>query len=223
MEVVKNQLLQDEKVRWVYTLDLETTCQTDLRDRADLTMTQRDEIFQTEMQANEVTEIGALLCPKDMGAVFGRFDELVRPLEPRVTPFSLELCPHITLDKMKNAMPFPTVMNRLVKTILSIVEKDGDTLENVAFLQWGDFDWKQIRRECNRHNMAYPAFAGKVNVKNWFKKAHGQIKPGTKSKGGIDNALQMLGQKFQGVPHGAYADAYNTWRVYRALRVQGKV
>ncbi len=223
IDQVKNQLLADDKVKWVYTLDLETTCGVDLRDRKDVPEEEGRRIFEEENAERETTEIGAVLCPKDQSLVYSRFDSLVCPLNPRVTPFSLELCPHITLEEMKKAMPFPMVLNRMVQRILAVLEPEGETLENVAFLQWGGFDWKQIIRECNRHNLAPPAFAGKVDVKKWFKKAHGPLDPGTKAMSGVDAALRTLRQRFQGVPHKAYSDAYNTWRIYRALRIQGKL
>lgn len=218
-----NQLLATPIVKWVLVLDLETTCGEDLRDRPDLTAEERELRFQAEGPDREITEIGAVLSPKNWSGVFMRFSTLVRPQVPRVTPFSLELCPHINLDAMKAAMSFPMVWNQLMAKIDSTLKEEGETLENVAFLQWGGFDWKQLKQEWARNNMPPSAFAGKVDVKKWFKKKYGPLARGTKVRSGVEAALLRLRMKFTGSPHIAYNDAHNTWRVYQALRVQGDI
>jgi inhibitor of KinA sporulation pathway (predicted exonuclease) len=227
-----SQLLSNPKVRYILVFDLETTCWK----QSDASPEQQKADFLAQLGRCEVTEVGAVLAPVDFGGKtpLMRFSELVQPLvEPVVTDHSLTITPHITQEKMNKARRLDQVWKRLEDAIQATLDAQAQTLEmpmdsfgNVVYSSWGAFDRNQLKQEEKRHKQhgspfRRTPFLGHLNLKDIAKE---HFNPGPHKAGqGLKSVLKAAGMPFQGNPHEAYADAYNTWRIYRLMRAAGAV
>jgi inhibitor of KinA sporulation pathway (predicted exonuclease) len=151
----------------------------------------------------EIIELGAVLLDAD-GAVAGEFETFVRPVRhPRLTAFCTELTGIVQAD-VDAAPPF----RQALAAFLAFAGDWG----RLAFCSWGSFDHKILARDCAWHGIPVPAFATVRNLKHEFaaaRRTHRGIS--------IAQALQALGERFDGRPHRGLADARNVARVLHRL------
>lgn len=92
--------------------------------------------------------------------------------------------------------------------VIKDVNKAGYALAKYPWASWGNYDAKQMLRDCARHGITYPFSGSHINVKDQHAFTTG------KSRGiGLSNALKEMGMEFIGDPHKAYDDAFNVARV----------
>ena len=166
----------------VLVIDLEATCDD------------ADGLPASDM---EIIEIGAVWATVE-GTVLDTFRALVRPVvRPQLTPFCRQLT-NIQQADVDGAELFPTVAARLA-SFAQLHQPLGATWGS-----WGQFDAKQLARDCERHGIQNPlaAFAH-VNLKRRFAKAR-KIK-----EVGMARALQMVGLPLDGSHHRGLDDARN--------------
>ena len=166
----------------VLVIDLEATCDDG------------DGLSASEM---EIIEIGAVWATAE-GTVLDTFQALVRPVvRPQLTPFCRQLT-NIQQADVDGAELFPAVAARLA-SFAQLHQAEGATWGS-----WGQFDAKQLSRDCERHGIKSPlaAFAH-VNLKRRFAKGR-KIK-----EVGMARALQMVGLPLDGSHHRGLDDARN--------------
>jgi inhibitor of KinA sporulation pathway (predicted exonuclease) len=145
----------------------------------------------------EIIEIGAA-CATEEGIVLDTFQVLVRPVvRPQLTEFCRQLT-GIQQADIDAAEPFPFAAAALA----SFAQRhlvSGDTGGS-----WGQYDFKQLARDCERHGIPDPLAAFQhVNLKRRFAKSR-KIK-----EVGMAKALQMVGLSLDGAHHRGLDDALN--------------
>ena len=145
----------------------------------------------------EIIEIGAVWATAE-GNVLDTFQALVRPVvRPQLTPFCRQLT-NIQQADVDGALLFPTVAARLA----SFAQRHQ--APGATWGSWGQFDAKQLARDCERHGIQNPLAAFEhVNLKRRFAKAR-KIK-----EVGMARALQMVGLPLDGSHHRGLDDARN--------------
>jgi inhibitor of KinA sporulation pathway (predicted exonuclease) len=145
----------------------------------------------------EIIEIGAVWATAE-GNVLDTFQALVRPVvRPQLTPFCRQLT-NIQQADVDGAELFPAVAARLA----SFAQRHQ--APGATWGSWGQFDAKQLARDCERHGIQNPLAAFEhVNLKRRFAKAR-KIK-----EVGMARALQMVGLPLDGAHHRGLDDARN--------------
>src|SRR5690606_38540262 len=97
----------------------------------------------------EVIEVGACWVAPG-GTVLDRFQAYVRPLNnPQLTPFCIKLT-GIEQTSIDSAPHWPVVAAALAEFVLRHQQSDS------FWGSWGNYDARQIERECARHGTANP-------------------------------------------------------------------
>ena len=167
--------------------DLEATCQVDNKD------------FDME-----TIEIGAVAVGEGL-VVKGSFDIFIKPvINPVLSEFCTELT-HIKQSVVDNAQSFDAAYDIFFDWLNNL-----KTNSNLIFYSWGDYDKKQLEKDCRRNGFNSPwEIYPHINLKKALCK-HLNIK--TK---GVGRMLKILGLDFEGVPHSGIADAKNIHRIWQ--------
>ena len=158
----------------------------------------------------EIIEIGAVAVDAATGDVVARFGSFVRPVRnPVLTSFCKSLTT-ITQDQVDGAPAFPEALAAFAAWL--------GRFESPVFCSWGDYDRKQLEKDCNFHRLPFPFTNGHRNLKAEFSDALR-----TPKRFGLGQALGRLGLTFTGTPHRGIDDARNIARVYKQiLRDEGR-
>ena len=149
----------------------------------------------------EIIEIGAVLLDGD-DQVAGQFQCFVKPvLNPLLTPFCTALT-GIKQSDVESAGTFPDAARALSHWLRSDVP-----VSPTRWASWGDYDRKQLNRDCERHQVANPLALPHQNVKTAFAHAHGG------HGWALGDALAHVGLAFEGTLHRGLDDALNIARL----------
>ncbi|MGC1273304.1 MAG: 3'-5' exonuclease [Planctomycetaceae bacterium] len=161
----------------------------------------------------ETIEIGAVRLASAVGPADGEFSEFVRPIaSPKLSPFCISLT-SIRQEDVDSVEYFWSVFPRFV-------EWCGP--EPFVFCSWGSYDLGQLRADCDRHGMAFPAaLECHINLKKEFARLRGE------KVRGMARALKAAGLSLEGTHHRAIDDARNIARlallILSALETEGGV
>ena len=153
---------------------------------------------------NEIIEIGAVVLD-DTREVLGEIQRFVRPVR---NPTLSEFCKQLTSIRQSDvdtAQIFPDVLADFQKQVEDI---SGKRLADLVFCSWGDYDRKQLMKDCQYHRVPYP-FGVHWNVKKEFAKRR-RIRPV-----GIARALNILRMPLEGTHHRGIDDARNIAKIFR--------
>jgi inhibitor of KinA sporulation pathway (predicted exonuclease) len=173
----------DQSSSTILVVDLEATCANDAS---------------LAPEAMEIIEIGAVWAKPD-GTVLNHFQAFVRPLQrPTLTPFCVGLT-GIQQSEVDAAPLFPVAANAL-RAFAAKRREPG-----VIWVSWGDYDHKQIDRDCARHRIECPLQLPHENLKRLFAKSQRIGKEVT-----LATACELTKGKLEGRYHRALDDAINT-------------
>lgn len=166
----------------VLVIDLEATCD------------EGDGLPASDM---EIIEIGAVWATAE-GTVLDTFQALVRPVvRPQLTRFCRQLT-NIEQADVDAAELFPAAAARLTDFA------QRHRAQAATWGSWGQYDAKQLVRDCERHGIQHPLAAFEhVNLKRRFAKARKM------KEVGMARALQMVGLPLDGSHHRGLDDARN--------------
>lgn len=172
-------------------IDLECTC-------SDTTTPATDRIAPEEM---EIVELGAVIATP-AGEVLDRFGRFVRPVEhPVLTDFCRGLT-SIRQTDVDAAQPLATVLRELEIWLTATMPRLS------VWASWGDFDRKQLERECRRKELPSPiAELPHINLKAGFAKRR------RSKQVGMAKALEIAGLPLIGRHHRGLDDATNIARL----------
>lgn len=171
-------------------LDLEATCAED----KSIPRPQRETI-----------EIGAVMLNAESLQVEGEWQRFVQPVvRPQLTPYCTQLT-SITQTDVEGAAGFTTVMADLCAW--------AETFGSYRLCAWGDYDRRQLQRDCQRHGIDYPFGDGYLNLKQAFSASQGVRQMGLMA------ALAQMELRFEGRCHRGIDDARNTARLIARLRM----
>jgi len=170
----------------ILVVDLEATCSDD------------GSITPEDM---EIIEIGACWTT-EAGVVLERFQHLVKPLiRPTLTPFCKNLV-GITQDEIDRAPSFPVAAAALAAFV------DESKSDDPVWMSWGNYDFKQLTRDAERHGVAMPLTMHHKNAKRLFAKAQRIGK-----EVGMARACALAGITLEGQHHRGLDDAMNIARL----------
>lgn len=166
--------------------DLEATCWKD-----------------TRSDANETIEIGAVRLTSETGPIESEFCAFIKPIvNPILSTFCTELT-SITQHDVDTAPKFSEVFNNFIIWI-------GD--EPVTICSWGDYDIKQLRRDCALHYVTWPEqLTNHINLKKVFCKLLDVRRCGMKK------ALTTLKMSLDGTHHRGIDDARNIAKIAQVI------
>jgi 3'-5' exoribonuclease 1 len=166
-------------------LDLEATCwQGNVMDR-------RTEII--ELAAFRVNGYGEWL---------DEFQRFVRPTDhPRLSAYCQELTT-ISQLQVDKAKPF----GQVIQVFQDWLESTGT---NALICTWGDKDMTIIRDECFRHQFDYTFLPPSIDLKAQYAHLNRLSR-----EVGLLKALEHNEIEFEGTPHRARDDAFNTTRLF---------
>lgn len=149
----------------------------------------------------EIIEIGAVRVDATSLARTGEFQLFVRPVRrPRLTPFCQKLT-SIAQAYVDHAPGFPAAAAAFAAWAGA---ESGET----AFYSWGNYDRKQLAKDCEFHGVENPLPYRHVNLKTAFAKHQGLRKPC-----GMAKALRYIGLPLEGTHHRGIDDARNIARL----------
>lgn len=140
----------------------------------------------------EIIEIGACWTT-EAGVVLERFQHLVKPLvRPTLTPFCKQLV-GITQDEIDRAPSFPVGAAALAAFV---DEVKGD---DAVWMSWGNYDFKQLTRDAERHGIAMPLTMHHKNAKRLFAKAQRYRKTDAMDPGQPDSSRSSIPQNWDAI------------------------
>jgi inhibitor of KinA sporulation pathway (predicted exonuclease) len=122
-----------------------------------------------------------------------------------IYPFITELT-GITTGDVQNGLQRYDIANELDKLI-----KDNDVFVNPV--TWGGGDATELKDDFEKWGVEFRNFGRRwIDVKTWY--ALHMLAKGKKPNGGLSSALGEYGLFFEGQPHRADIDAFNTLRLF---------
>lgn len=152
----------------------------------------------------EIIEIGSVMVEAATGNLLSEFCTFIRPRRhPVLTDFCKELTT-ITQADVDAAPLFPEALAAFSAWLGSFGKP--------MFCSWGDYDRKQLEKDCTFHGVEYPFSQGHRNLKAEFSESIG-----SKKRFGLGQAINRLGLSFAGTAHRGIDDAKNIARVYKEI------
>lgn len=148
----------------------------------------------------EVIEIGALRLDR-FGQVVGRFNRFVRPTHfPMLSPFCKKLTSISQIDVNRSA-----TFERAIKEFYDWIRPEDD---EYLLCAWGNFDQKQLMRECEMHHFDGFWLEPYINIKKQYHRLRK-----LKHTYGLKSTVQREGFEFEGHHHRAEWDALNLAKI----------
>ncbi|GGK24396.1 DNA polymerase III [Deinococcus malanensis] len=157
-------------------------------------------------QVHEIIEIGLTVVELERQERVERARILVRPERSEVGAFCTRLT-GITAQEVEGGVTFREACRQLEDTFRS---------RSRAWASWGDYDRKQVQRQCTSGQVAYPFSSRHTNVKAVFTGAYG-----LKKRPGMDGALSLAGLPLEGRHHRGEDDAWNIAALVMHLMERG--
>ena len=142
----------------------------------------------------DVIEFG--ICPLELSTLrrLEKRSILVRPERSAVSPFCTELTT-ITPEMAAGGVSF--------REACRVLKKDYHTADRV-WASFGDYDRRQVEKQCRDVDVSYPFGPTHLNVKTLFALSKGLLhEVGTKA------AVDAFGLAFEGTQHRGHDDAWN--------------
>ena len=147
----------------------------------------------------ETIEIGAVMVNAESLKAVDEFQAFIKPTIHTTLPdFCIKLT-SIQQEDVDQADLFPEVFDRFLAW--------ASQYEDYMFSSWGDYDRKQLERDCTLHNIPFP-LSTHFNIKKAFSTAQN-----TKKRFGLDQALNKLNLELEGTHHRGIDDARNIAKI----------
>jgi inhibitor of KinA sporulation pathway (predicted exonuclease) len=146
-------------------------------------------------QTSDVIEIG--ICPVELSTLtrLEKRSILVRPERSTVSDYCTKLTTLTQLHVDAAGVTFADACKLLETEFRSA---------NRVWASFGDFDRKQIQRQCDETGVRYPFGPRHLNVKTLF-----ALVRGLTYEVGTAQAVQMCGRTMEGTHHRGHDDAWN--------------
>ncbi|CAH8827051.1 unnamed protein product [Trichobilharzia szidati] len=171
-------------------------------------------------QAPEIIEFPVVVLDSVTGTIIDSFQSFVRPTEnPELSVFCSNLT-GIQQSDVENAPTLGVVLKkfeiwlRRTKETLGCSFK-GQPTTTAIFVTWTDWDISIcLWDECRRKKLPLPGdMLNRIDLKAIFQQWLGSHKVAQNWRGGLKDALHLVGLRFEGRPHRGIDDAKNTARL----------
>ncbi len=171
----------------IIVVDIEATCWED-REK-----TRRD---------SEIIEIGVCLLDVKTGKITNNKGIIVKPESSVVSEYCTELTT-LTQDMINDGISLRYACDILMEEYLS---------KERTWASYGQYDWFQFQKECEKKHISYPFSSCHINIKNLF----ALMNCLTREKG-MSKALRIYNIPLEGTHHRGKDDAYNIAKILRRL------
>lgn len=176
------------KEGFLYVVDFEFTC---WRGRPPKDMMQ------------EILEIGIIQVNLEGKKITNKDRFLIKPEKSNISKFCTQLTSITKGEVLEKGMT-------LKDAFLEISNKYN--LKNSFWGSWGIYDNKHLINECEIKQIDFPFSDNHIDLQKYFSDFNNK-----KRLYSVENALELLSLKFEGRPHQAYYDAYNTALIYLSI------
>lgn len=165
----------------------------------DIECTCWNEEFPQGDQVRETIEIGICEIDVKQKKVTRKDSYLIKPIASEINPFCTSITGYTPKD-LENGLTFAEAIERV---------KEEYQVQRRYNLSWGGFDLRVLLDNCRYFNVKPPFYEGSwINIKPII-----CLRAGMGKSGGESKTLEVLGMKFEGIPHKGIWDAYNTARM----------
>jgi inhibitor of KinA sporulation pathway (predicted exonuclease) len=158
-------------------------------------------------QDREIIEIGLCVLDVATGQRLENPSILVHPLHSSVSEYCTALTT-LTQQDVEHGIS-------LREACLLLEQQYGS--RKYIWASYGDYDRKQMRRECVAHGIDYPFGDRHINVKSLFAVVHN-----LRREVGLDRAMQMMGWPLEGTHHRGGDDAWNIARLLADILLKAR-
>lgn len=153
-------------------------------------------------QNSEIIEIG--LCTIDIISqeVENVNGIIIKPEYSTVSEFCSNLT-SLTQEIVDKGINYLSATNQLIELYHS---------KQRAWISFGDYDRKMFINMSRLHKVPYPFGPTHINIKNLF-----ALKMRLKKEVGLSRALEMIGEKFEGIHHRGKDDSMNIAKIVRHI------
>lgn len=151
----------------------------------------------TQIQ-NEIIEIGAVKVTKDL-KVIGEFQSFIKP---KLNPILTEFCKDLTKIKQSDvdtSKVFTEVLPEFIKFC-------GD---DYFLCSWGFYDKNQFIKDCQLHKLDTKWVEKHISLKHQHQ-SFSKLRKGV----GVQRALSMINERFEGTHHRGIDDAKNITKIF---------
>lgn len=152
-----------------------------------------------QIKNRELIEFGVTEIDLINRKINKKFTFLIKPQHGEVSDY----CTELTGISQKMLDEEGISLARMVK----LLKKLGS--ENMLTAGWGAFDHNFLKEECKNKKVSFPFPDNYINLSDIFA-IQNQISKGI----GLEKALKFYNLDFEGDPHRAIWDSYNTARLY---------
>lgn len=153
-------------------------------------------------EMNEIIEIGLATLDLETLERGEKTSLIVRPERSRVSSFCTELTT-LTQEQVDEGMSFAAACEELKTRFRS---------HQRTWASFGDYDRRQVERQCALFGVPYPFGATHLNVKNLL-----ALGRGLRREVGLDRAMKLVGLPLEGTHHRGHDDAWNIAAVLATL------
>ena len=163
---------------YLLAIDLEATCDED----------------QLPIAKREIIEVGAVIIDVASGSKVAEFQSFVRPVKTDSLTDYCKTLTSIQQSDVDGAPLFPDVLLEFVEFL--------SAFPSAPFCAWGDYDYRQFKRDCVTHEQSFP-FSEQLDVSKTFRKLKQMDR-----RPSLREAAASLSLDFEGVHHRAIDDAH---------------
>jgi len=144
----------------------------------------------------EIIQIGIAVYNTKIGKTENSMGFLVRPSNVDISEFCTNLTGITRKMLVDKGHPLHEVLNTIKKTY---------PIRARPWCSWGMYDRIQLQSECSEKQIPYPFSENHFDLKSIY-----AISRGLSNGIGLQKAIEMEGMTFDGTPHSAMWDAFNT-------------
>lgn len=153
-----------------------------------------------QLTPSEIIEIGACFLNIKTGDITNKTRYIIRPKVMNISEYCTKLTGH-TIDSLKKGIPFVDACNKF--------RKEFGTGNKISAAYGNDLD--SLNKECIHYGNIIPLSDSYINICHLFALKN------KNSKVSLVQALEKIGEVFEGTQHHADDDAFNAAKVLKSI------
>ena len=182
-------------VKYLVCIDFESTC---------------DDNGWNKSNRMEIIEFAGIMTDINFN-VIGEYDKFVQPI---LNPTLSDYCKNLTSIKQFDVDRAKT-FDKVWEDFKEWMSKTSLIKDDFLFCSWGNYDEKQLRSDCELHNVQYPFNGSHCNLKDIVTR---KLKLG-KGCRGMEKVLNRMGLTLDGIHHRGIDDCRNILKICRKSNI----